>query len=84
MGPTPVGELEYSDLRTLLHLFSPFLTGYTVAMVTFNVQKITMTCPLVIGHLFDTITLWSTEKDFWYRSVEIEVFKNAGNCSEPP
>ena len=60
------------------------LTGYTVAMVTCNVQKITIPCPPVIGHLFDTITVWSTEKDFWYRSVEIEVFKNAGNCSEPP
>ncbi len=31
------------------------MTGYTVAMVTFNLTKITITSLLMTGHLFDTI-----------------------------
>lgn len=38
------------------------LTGYTVAIVTSHVTKITTTCLPMIGHLFDTITVATTDK----------------------
>ena len=54
---------SYKHLKLKLRVF---LTGYTVAMVTCNVQKIAITCLPAIGHLFDTIIVGSTEKDFWH------------------
>ncbi len=40
-----------------------FLAGYTVAMVTSGVMKMTTTCSAIIGHLFDITTVAATDKD---------------------
>ena len=40
-----------------------FLTSYTIAMVTYYVEKIAMTCSLLIRRLFATACLVSTDKD---------------------
>ena len=53
--------LSYKHLKPKLRVL---LTGYPVAMVTSDVKKMTTTYLLVIGHLFDTIILASTDKDF--------------------
>ena len=59
IAPEPVLYMCVLELRL-------FLTGYTVAMVTCNVQKMAITCLPAIGHLFDFIIVGSTEKDFWH------------------
>ena len=41
-----------------------FLMGYTVAMVTANSKKTIPTCWPMIGHLFYTITIIVTDKDW--------------------
>ena len=41
-----------------------FFTGDTVAMVKSDVKKITKTYSPIIWHLFDTIIVVSTDKDF--------------------
>ena len=51
-------SLRYGHLKLQL---GEFLTGYTLAMVTLNVQTIIITCSSVIAHLFDTIIVASTE-----------------------
>ena len=38
-----------------------FLTGYSVAMKTSEVKKVTKTYSAIIGHLFDTIIVASTD-----------------------
>ena len=50
--------LSYKHLKLKLRVF---LTGYTVAMVTYYVTKIIITCSPMIGHLFDTFILTSTD-----------------------
>ena len=44
--------------------------GCTVAMLTYYVEKTTMTCSLMIGHLFDAIIIAST-----YKSCSIDPSK---------
>ena len=53
--------LSYKHLKPKLRVR---LTGYTVAMETSDFKKMTTTYLLVIGHLFDTIIVASTDKDF--------------------
>ena len=40
------------------------LAGHSVAMVTFCVSKVLPTCPLVIGHFFDTMIVASNVKEW--------------------
>ncbi len=51
--------LSYMHLKLKLRVF---LTGYTVAIVTSYVNKITKTYSPIIWHLFDTIMVASTDK----------------------
>ena len=53
--------LSYKHLKLKLRVF---LTGYPVTMVTSDVKKTTRTYSPIIGHLFDTIIVASTDKDF--------------------
>lgn len=46
-----------------LKLKTGLLTGCAVAVVTFCVTKMTITCLPVIGHLIDAIIMASTEKE---------------------
>ncbi len=39
------------------------LTGFTVAMVTNDVMKMTSTCSTMMGHLFDIIMVAATDRD---------------------
>ena len=57
----PSSFLSYKDLKPKLRVL---LTGNSVAMVTSDVKKMTTTYLLVIGHLFDTIIVASTDKNF--------------------
>ena len=41
-----------------------FLAGHSVAMVTYSVTEIISTCSLVIGQVFDTIIVASTDKEW--------------------
>ena len=41
-----------------------FLTGYTVAMVTYNVKNTTVTYSPMIRHLLNTIIVKSTDKEW--------------------
>ena len=43
-----------------------FLTGSTVAMVTCYVEKIPITCSQVFWHVFDTIIVFSSDKECLY------------------
>ena len=45
--------LSYKHLKLKLRVF---LTGYTIAVVTNNVNKITTAWSLMTGHLIETIT----------------------------
>ena len=48
-----------------------FLTGYTVAMETSEVKKVTETYSAIIGHLFDTITVATTDKKMLYYPFKV-------------
>ena len=69
-----------TELVVLLQL-RVFLTGYTVAMVTYHVTKIIITCSPMIGHLFDIFILTSTDI---YVVVSIHQGTRAVNRYEPP
>ena len=58
---SPSSFFSYKHLKRKLRVL---LTGYPVAMVTSDVKNMTTTYLLVIGHLFDTIIVASTDKDF--------------------
>ena len=58
---SPSSFLSYKHLKPKLRVF---LTGYPVAMVASDVKNMATTYLLVIGHLFDTIFVASTDKDF--------------------
>ena len=58
---SPSSFLSYNHLKPKLRVL---LTGYPVAMVASDVKKMTTTYLLVIGDLFDTIIVASTDKDF--------------------
>ena len=51
------------ELQALKAKIKGVLTGYTVAMVTFYVNKLTTTCSTMIGHSFNTISVASTDKE---------------------
>ena len=52
--------LKYKHLKLKLRVF---LAGYSVAMVTYCVTKITPTCSPVIGQFFDTMIVASIDKE---------------------
>ena len=41
-----------------------FLAGYTVAMVTYYVMKMTKICSPIIGECFDTMIVASSDKEW--------------------
>ena len=41
-----------------------FLSGYTVAMVTYYVMEMTTMCSPIIGECFDTTTVASSDKEW--------------------
>ena len=60
--------LSYKHLKLKLRVF---LTGYSVAMETSEVKKVTKTYSAIIGHLFDTIIVASTDKNLLYYPVKV-------------
>ena len=58
---SPSSFLSSKHLKPKLRVL---LTGYPFTMVTSDVKKVTTTYFLVIGHLFDTIIVASTDKYF--------------------
>ena len=65
---SPGSFLSYKHLKTKLRVF---LTGYTVAMETSEVKKVTKTYSAFIGHLFDTITVAATDKKLLYYPFKV-------------
>ena len=53
--------LNYKPLKLQLRVF---LAGQTVAMVTYFVMERTTTCSLIVGQLFDTMIVASSEKEW--------------------
>ena len=53
--------LKYTRLKLKLRVF---LSGHSVAMVTFSVTKIIPTCLPMIGQFFDTMIVASTDKEW--------------------
>ena len=53
--------LKYKRLKLKLRVF---LAGHSVAMVTYCVTKIIPTCSPMIGQLFDTMIVPSTDKEW--------------------
>ena len=53
--------LKYKRLKLKLRVF---LAGHSVAMVTYNVTKITPTCLAVIEQFFDTMIVASADKEW--------------------
>ena len=53
--------LKYKHLKLKLRVF---LAGHSVAMVTYNVTKIELTCSPMIGQCFDTMVVASTDKEW--------------------
>ena len=60
--------LSYKHLKLKLRVF---LTGYSVAMETSEVKKVTKTYSAIIGHLCDTIIVASTDKNLLYYPVKV-------------
>ena len=52
--------LKYKPLKLKLRVF---LAGHSDAMVTYSVTKIIPTCSSVIGQVFDTMIVASTDKE---------------------
>ena len=52
-----------------------FLTGYAVAIVNFCITKMTITYLPMIGILYDTIILASTQKELKHSYIKEEVPK---------
>ena len=50
--------LKYKRLKLKLRVF---LAGHSVAMVTYCVTKIILTCSPMIGHFFDTMNVASID-----------------------
>ena len=50
-----------------------FLAGYTVAMVTYYVMKMTTICSPIIGECFDTMIVASSGKEWLQRPIEMLV-----------
>ena len=65
---SPSSFLSYKHLKPKLRMF---LTGYTVSMETSEVKKKTETYSAIIGHLFDTIIVASTDKNVLYYPVKV-------------
>ena len=55
------------------------LTGYNVTMVSCYTMTVTITCSTITRHLFDTIIVESTDKEF---SVLINQIISDGKCGE--
>ena len=53
--------LNYKSLKLYLRVF---LAGHIVAMVTYYVMKRTTTCPPILGKLFDTMIVESSDKEW--------------------
>ena len=53
--------LKYRPLKLQLRVF---LAGHTVAMVTYYVMKRTTTCSPIVGQLFDTMIVASSDKEW--------------------
>jgi len=53
--------LKYKPRKLKLRVF---LAGHSVAMVTYCVTKVIPTCSLVIGQLFDTMIVASSDKEW--------------------
>ena len=47
------------------------LTIYSVVMVNHCVKKVTLTCWQMFRHIFDTITVVLTDKEWFYWSVKV-------------
>ena len=71
--------LKYKYLKLKL---SVFLAGHTVAMVTYSVMKMILTCSPLIGQFFDDhdCRLYQSIKS---GHIKIYVLESAGNCFEP-
>ena len=70
--------LNYTPLKLQLKVF---LTGHTVAMVTYCDMERTITCSPIAGQCFDTLIVASSDKKvvtMTHRTI------SAGNCFEPP
>ena len=53
--------LKYKHLKLKLRVFLP---SHRVAMVTYNVTKIILTCSPMIGQFFNTMVIATTDKDW--------------------
>ena len=53
--------MSYNHLKVKLRLF---LTGRTVAMVICYVEKMTITCSQLFRHVYDTIIVLSSDKEW--------------------
>ena len=63
--------MSYNHLKLKLGVS---LTGYTVAMVIYQVEKMAVTCLPMFRHLFDAIIVVSTDKE-WCGSVDGKCWK---------
>ena len=52
--------LNYKPIKPQLRVF---LTGHTVAMVTYYVMERTTTCSPIVGQFFDTMIVASSDKE---------------------
>jgi len=73
--------LKYTPRKLKLRVF---LAGHSVAMVAYCVTKMIPTCSPVIGQLFDTMVVASSDKEWQKRTIKIYLFESTGNCYEPP
>ena len=53
-------------------------------METSEVKKVTKTYSAIIGHLFDTIIVASTDKNLLNYPVKVQELESAGNHYQPP
>ena len=65
---------NYKPLKLQLRVF---LAGHTVAMVTYCVTKMTTTCSPMIGHIFDTMIVASSDNEWLKPPIKIEMLETA-------
>ena len=56
--------MPFLHYRLLKLLLSVFLAGHAVAMVTYYAMKTTTTCSPIVGQLFDTMIVASSDKEW--------------------
>ena len=81
-----IPKMGITELVLLNHLkekLGVYLSGYDVAMVTCYVKEMTRTCSPMLRYVFDTIIVVSTDKEWLFCSVKVNLLESDENLGHP-